>query len=114
MRVAITGGASQEIAAGTLIDGGVRCTILPASVCAIAERSAGRQLVFTSIDIVQGRGRELARFDAVTNTDFRWALAPDGTGIAILDATQARIHVVSISSGQLAKRCFEDSEECVD
>jgi len=43
-----------------------------------------------------------------------WALAPDGTGIAILDATQARIHVVSISSGQLAKRCFEDSEECVD
>ena len=39
----------------------------------------------------------MARFDAVTNTDFRWALAPDGTGIAILDATQARIHVVSLT-----------------
>jgi hypothetical protein len=98
MRVAITGGASQEIAAGTLIDGGVRCTILPASVCAIAERSADRRhLVFTSIDIDKGRGRELARVDAATHTEYRWALSPDGTRIAILDATQARIHVVSLT-----------------
>jgi serine/threonine protein kinase len=98
MRVAITGGASQEIAAGNLIDGGVRCTILPASVCAIAERSADRrQLVFTSIDIDKGRGRELARFDAATHPEHRWALSPDGTRIAILDATQARIHIVSLT-----------------
>jgi eukaryotic-like serine/threonine-protein kinase len=98
MRVAITGGASQEIAAGTLIDGGVRCTILPASVCAIAERSADRRhLVFTSIDIDKGRGRELVRVDAATHTEYRWALSPDGTRIAILDATQARIHLVSLT-----------------
>ena len=98
MRVPITGGASQEIAAGTLVDGGVRCTILPANVCAIAERSAdGRHLVFTSIDTDKGRGRELARLAAAADSEYRWALSPDGTRIAVLDAPRARIHILSLT-----------------
>ncbi len=89
MRVPIAGGASHEVVAGTFVDGGARCTVLPARLCAIAERSAdARQITFTALELPAARGRELARFDADINGDYRWALSPDGTRIAVLNTTQ--------------------------
>jgi serine/threonine protein kinase/Tol biopolymer transport system component len=98
MRVPVTGGASQQVVTGAFVDGGARCTALPAKRCAIAERRAdGRQLVFTSIEIDKGRGVELARIDAIPNADYRWALSPDGSRIAVLNTFDGGIRVVSLA-----------------
>ena len=99
MQVPITGGASREILTGAFVDGGARCAVLPATRCAIAELSAGGgHLVFTSIDVVAGRGRELARIDISDNgDDYRWALSPDGARIAVLDVRRPRIDVLSLT-----------------
>ena len=68
MQVPITGGTSREILTGAFVDGGARCAVLPAKLCAIAELGAGGgPLVFTSIDVLAGRGRELARVDISDN-----------------------------------------------
>lgn len=101
MLVPVAGGASREIVAGRFIDGGARCTLPPADLCAFAERSSdGRQLVFTALRIPEGRGRELARFDVTPNGDYRWALSPEGTRIAVVDANAARISIVSLSGAR--------------
>jgi Tol biopolymer transport system component len=98
MQVPITGGPSREILTGAFVDGGARCAVLPATRCAIAELSAGGgHLVFTSIDVVAGRGPELARVDVSDNGDYRWALSPDGARIAVLDVNRPRIDVLSLT-----------------
>ena len=96
MLVPITGGPSREFATGKLVDGGMRCAVLPARVCVIAERAAdGSQVVFTSIDTDTRRGPELARLNADPETEYRWALSPDGARIAFLSATDPKIRIVS-------------------
>ena len=67
------------------LEGGPRCAKSPATLCAIAERSADRkQLVFTAFDPVKGRGRELAEWKTDAMADYQWDLSPDGTRIAVL------------------------------
>jgi Tol biopolymer transport system component len=98
MSVPVTGGVLRSVVTGKFVDGGARCAILPAKLCAVAERSPdGRQLVFTSIELPGGRGRELARFAIEAGGDYRWALSPDGARIAVLNARAARIHVLSLT-----------------
>ena len=98
MQVPITGGASREILTGNFVDGGARCAVLPATLCAIAELSAdGGQIVFTSIDVLAGRGRELARMNIGGKGEYRWALSPDGARIAVLDVWRPRIDVLSLT-----------------
>jgi Tol biopolymer transport system component len=98
MRVPTTGGRAREVLTGRLVDGGARCTVAPATLCAIAERSSDRrQLVFTAFDAAGGRGRELIRFDCDPSGDPRWALSPEGKRIAVLDSAGARIHVLSLA-----------------
>ena len=98
MRVPIGGGASHEVVAGTFVDGGARCTVLPARLCAVAERRADtRQITFTALELPDARGRELARFDADINGDYRWALSPDGTRIAVLNTRSARVVILSLT-----------------
>lgn len=98
MRVPIAGGVSHEVVTGKFVDGGARCTVLPARLCAFAERSAdAHQIVFSAIELPSARGRELARIDADINGDYRWALSPDGTRIAVLNASSAKIRVLSLA-----------------
>jgi Tol biopolymer transport system component len=97
MRVPIEGGVSREAASGRFVDGGARCALLPAALCAFAERSAdGRQLVFTAIEAA-GRGRELLRVAADPVGDYRWALSPDGSRVAVLDTRHPKIRVLSLA-----------------
>lgn len=99
MRLPIEGGVSHEIMSGQFVDG-VRCTMLPANLCAIAERSAdGRQLVFRSIEMSAAKARELARVDIEGSGDYRWALSPDGGRVAVLNARGRRIEVLSLRGG---------------
>ena len=97
MRVPVTGGTPEPILAAHL-DGRPRCARSPASLCAMAERSADRkQLVFTAFDAVKGRGRELAEFDTDAAFDYWWDLSPDGTRIAIVKNRGGQVHLLSLT-----------------
>jgi Tol biopolymer transport system component len=75
-----------------------RCARTPATLCAIAERSADRkQLVFTAFNSLKGRGRELAKFNADATAAYWWDLSPDGTRIAILKLHEGRIQILSLN-----------------
>jgi len=96
MRVPITGGSPQLVLTGNT-EGGPRCAKSPASLCAIAERSADRkQVVFTAFDPVNGRGREIAKSDTDAAADYGWDLSPDGTRIALLKNRDARVQILSM------------------
>jgi Tol biopolymer transport system component len=97
MRVPAGGGEPVAVAAGHFIDGGVRCAIAPAMLCAIAEaHDDGSHVLFTAFNPMSGRGHELARVEQDDFADLRWELSPDGTRIAIADAKGSKIRIVLI------------------
>src|SRR5260370_19234490 len=84
MRVPIQGGPPQLVMTAS-IEEWPRCARSPSSLCAIAERTPDRkQIVFTALDPVTGRGRELAKSDTYPTKEYHWDLSPDGTRIALL------------------------------
>jgi eukaryotic-like serine/threonine-protein kinase len=100
MRIHVVGGAPQEIMSGHFIDGSARCARLPATACVIAEESPDRKhLIFTSIDSLSRRGPELRRFDTdpVRILDSHWALSPDGARLAVLNSSETKIHILSLT-----------------
>jgi len=99
VRIPITGGTPQPVLTADL-DGPPRCARSPATLCAMAERSADRkQLVFTAFDAMNGRGRELARFNTDPIADYRWDLTPDGTRLAIVKVREGQIQILSLTGG---------------
>jgi len=100
MRVPIRGGTSELVLRTAVpIYGGVRCAQAPATVCAIAEQTSDRrQLVFTAVDPLQGRGGELTRFDIdpASAATYLWALSPNGKGIALLKYSGQRIIILPL------------------
>ena len=103
IRVPIAGGTPQIVLTTSAnVFHSLGCAKSPASLCVIAEWTAdNRQLVFTGVDPVKGRGRELARFDTnpSPDADYVWDLSPDGTRIAFLKQSEGRIHVLNLTSG---------------
>jgi serine/threonine protein kinase len=94
MRVPITGGAPQLILTAHFELGPI-CARSPATLCAIAERSADRRhLVFTAFDPVEGLGQKLAEYATEPMSDYEWHLSPDGTRIAIPRNHEGRIDIV--------------------
>jgi hypothetical protein len=64
----------------------------------ILERSMDlKEAIFTSFDPVRGRGRELFRLPLGRGSYFQSALAPDGSGVAILDSGGTSIQLFSIT-----------------
>jgi eukaryotic-like serine/threonine-protein kinase len=97
MRVPITGGTPQLVLTAS-IEEWPRCSRSPATLCAIAERSADRkQLVFTAFDPVKGRGSELAKSNTDATTDYHWDLSPEGTRIALLKHREGRVQILSLT-----------------
>jgi len=97
MRVAITGGAPQLVLTAS-IEEWPRCARFPSTLCAIAERTPDRkQIVFTELDTVKGRGRELARFDTEARKEYHWDISPDGTRIALLKHREGRVQILSLN-----------------
>jgi Tol biopolymer transport system component len=100
MRVPIVGGLPQEIMSGHFVDGSARCARLPATACVIAEESPDRKhLIFTSIDSLSRRGPEFSRFDTDPDRilDYHWALSADGVRLAVLNSSEAKIHILSLT-----------------
>jgi Tol biopolymer transport system component len=87
------------------IDGGARSVILPgrytyhcghspSAGCVLGEVQ-GKELIFSRLDPIKGRGEEIQRIDA--DPYALWALSPDGTKIAITTASvEGWIRVLSI------------------
>ena len=97
MRVAITGGAPQLVLTAS-IEEWPRCARFPSTLCAIAERTPDRkQIVFSELDPVKGRGRELARFDTEGRKEYHWDLSPDGARIALLRHRDGKVHILSLN-----------------
>ena len=94
MRVPAAGGPPQEILTARV--DGVRCA---RNLCAILEPSEDpKEVIFTAIDPVKGRGRELVRFKDVRETVwYDWDLSPDGNRIAIVAVGENTIHVLSLN-----------------
>jgi hypothetical protein len=97
MRLPLGGGDITEVVSGTFLDGGARCAAAPAMLCAIAERhDDGKHVIFSALNPVSGRGRELARVDGDHFRELRWDLSPDGTRIAVADAKGSRVRILLI------------------
>ncbi len=97
-RVAITGGPPKPVLTAAPY-GRPRCARAPATLCVMAEQTLDfKRLVFTSFDVLKGRGSELARFDTDPTHyfDYGWDLSPDGTRIAILKNSEGRVHILPL------------------
>jgi serine/threonine protein kinase/Tol biopolymer transport system component len=98
MRVPISGGTPELVlTVPDDIEDWQRCARSPATLCAIAERTADRkQLVFTAFDPVKGRGRELLKASVEATADYNWDLSPDGKRIALLKHKQGQVQILSL------------------
>ena len=104
MRVAITGGPAQLVLVARL--NGYRCAKASATLCVFCEQTADRkQLIFTALDPLKGRGRELARFDADPTADYDWDLSPDAAFIDIRKNGEPRLSMLSLT-GQEPRELF--------
>ena len=94
MRVPAGGGPPQEILTARI--DGVRCS---EKLCAILEPGKDpKESIFTAVDPVKGRDRELVRFkDVREQVWYDWALSPDGTRLALLAIGEKTIHVLSLN-----------------
>jgi Tol biopolymer transport system component len=97
MRVPIAGGIRQPVLTASIVDS-QRCAKSPGTSCMITELSPDRkQLIFTAVDPLKGRGRELARFRVDDPTgDYGADISPDGSRIAIVKMWKGRIHILSL------------------
>jgi serine/threonine protein kinase len=96
MRIPLKGGSPELVT--TILGGGIFCASPPSSLCVLGERTQDRKhVIFTAIDPLQGRGRELARFDRdPTVADWIFDVSPDGTRLAVSESFQGPIHILSL------------------
>jgi Tol biopolymer transport system component len=97
-RVPISGGPG-ELVLTAVTYGSPRCARAPATLCVIAQQTSDlKQLVFTAFDPFKGPGSEVARFytDPTYLEPYAWDLSPDGTCIAIIRYSAARIHFLAL------------------
>ena len=94
MRRSLAGGPPQLV----LQEKGIlnfQCTRAPSQLC-IFSRLVGANHIFVSFDIEHGAGRELARTNGFTNTD--WTLSPDGRKLALF-LNRNHIRFLSLDTG---------------
>jgi len=94
-RVPVAGGPPELILSAAHL-GGIKCS---RTLCVLMERTSDRkQAVFTALDPVKGRGRELGRLEVSPDILFGadWGISPDGNKIALLGEDQMIIHLLSL------------------
>ena len=95
MRIPIGGGPSEPVMQAPKDN--YRCTKLPINICVFDEYSQDhRQLIFTSLDAMKGRGRELLRYDTDADSWYDWEVVSDGSGIAIRKEYDPRLDIISL------------------
>jgi eukaryotic-like serine/threonine-protein kinase len=99
MRVPVNGGP-PEFVLSTRFYNSHRCSRAEANLCVFAEQqSDGKWLVFSALDPIRGRGRELAKFATDQLGLYHWDVSPDGKRIAILKGGENHIHVLPLGNG---------------
>jgi Tol biopolymer transport system component/DNA-binding winged helix-turn-helix (wHTH) protein len=99
VRVPLSGGNPQEVLSGELR--GVHCAKLRTDVCVMAEWSDDRrQVVFSLLDVLKGRGREVFKSNSSAVGHFGWEVSPDGKKILLIHVgAKTPIEVVSLADG---------------
>jgi len=102
MRIPVNGGPPELVFSARFYNSH-RCSQgAETNLCVFAEQTSdGKWLVFSALDPISGRGRELAKFATDPLGFYHWDLSPDGKRIAILKAGENQIHVLPLSSGVL-------------
>ncbi|MGA8436835.1 MAG: protein kinase [Candidatus Sulfotelmatobacter sp.] len=97
MRIPVAQG-SPEFVTTAAPGGEIHCARPPSSLCVLGERTEDRKrLIFTSIDVLKGRGPELARFDLDPGIEYwHFDIPPDGTRLAVSGNPKGPIHVLSL------------------
>jgi len=99
MRVPLSGGPPEYVFSARFYNSH-RCSRAEANLCVFAEQIPdGKLLLFSVLDPMKGRGRELLKFETDPLGYYHWDLSPDGKRIAILKAGDNQIHLLSLSSG---------------
>ena len=102
MRVPSTGGTPQLVFEGRG-DDRIACARLPSTLCVLSEPSPDqKQLVFTEVDPVKGKGRVLMTLESKDVDSWSWDLSPDGRQFAIMrsDKDGAMIKTLPVSGGK--------------
>lgn len=101
MRIPVSGGPPQPVFR-VVRAGPYSCARAPSKLCVLPEQTADhKQLVVTAFDPMQGRGRELIRFDLARDIDLNvenllCVLSPDGTRLALARSDEGPIEIWSL------------------
>jgi Tol biopolymer transport system component len=88
MRFPTLGGSPEQVLEARIGDvAGFDCPIRPPSSCVFTYWERG-QLIFSALDPVQGRGKEIARTKLGSPPDFDSGLSPDGFRMAVSSKEQ--------------------------
>ncbi len=113
MRIPLAGGAPELVS--TTLQDGIFCSRPPATLCVLGEQTEDRkQVIFTSVHPLKGRGQELARFPTDPASDyFAFDVSPDGTRLAVSGTTEGPIHILSLQgrAEQVIPMKFNDAQE---
>jgi hypothetical protein len=95
MRIPVGGGQPQAVAVGEFDE--FRCALNPGKRC-VVRTLENRQYIYSELDPLKGRGRELARTGWVPGVLGDWALSADGMEVAVPnhDPREARITLVPL------------------
>jgi len=98
MRVPYSGGPSELVfeGKGQLA---ISCPTQRRKSCVMSELF-GKEFVFSEIDPVRGRGRELRRFETAAPDFGSWMLSPDGEQIAHVDFGD-RVRIINLKGGEV-------------
>ena len=79
--------------------GSPRCSLQPASLCLLSERTADRkQLIWRSFDPVKGPLNELTRMGTEADADYDWALSPNARTIAVRKNREASLDFLDLTN----------------
>jgi DNA-binding winged helix-turn-helix (wHTH) protein/Tol biopolymer transport system component len=73
------------------------CAAPPSKLCVLAERK-DKQIVFESLDPINGRGSKLASVELAIDA-YHWSLSPDGKNIALARYDDSGVSIVSLENG---------------
>ncbi len=99
MRVPVNGGPPELVFSARFYNSH-RCSRAEANLCVFAEQTSdGKWLVFSALDPISGKGRELAKFATDPLGFYHWDLSPDGKRMAILKGGENQVHVLALDNG---------------
>jgi eukaryotic-like serine/threonine-protein kinase len=99
MRVPVNGGPPEFLFSARFYNSH-RCSRTEANLCVFAEQTSdGEWLVFSALDPIRGRGRELAKFSTDPLGFYHWDVSPDGKRIAVLKGGGNHVHILPLGNG---------------